>query len=189
MRSYIRQQRCRGQQREVEAEVGEAQGGAAVGTAKEAVATSAKPRGGTNGWGSNKTPCWNCWQKVLLVLLVWMVAPAEAARAAQAAGGVAAAAAAVAVGANEVLNYWAGLKDDTAGDLKVLSKGPGIIRVMSTGLRRVKRDQAGQDMSKVVWEQTMRAVGDAAVDIWAAQHTRVEDGGAPGQAALWSASS
>ena len=33
----------------------------------------------------------------------------------------------------------------------------------------------------------MRAVEDAAVDIWAAQDTGVEDGGAPGQAALWSA--
>ena len=33
----------------------------------------------------------------------------------------------------------------------------------------------------------MRAVEDVAVDIWAAQDTGVEDGGAPGQAALWSA--
>ena len=88
---------------------------------------------------------------------------------------MAAAAAAAAVGANEVLNYLAGLEDDTAGDLKVLSKGPGIIRIMSTNLRRVKRDQTGQDMSKVVWEQTMRAVEDAAVDIWAAHDTWVED--------------
>ena len=46
---------------------------------------------------------------------------------------------------------------------------------MSTNLRRVKRDETGQDMSKVVWEQTMRAVEDAAVDIWAAQDTGVED--------------
>ena len=33
----------------------------------------------------------------------------------------------------------------------------------------------------------MRAVEDTAVDIWAAQDTGVGDGGAPGQAALWSA--
>ena len=75
-----------------------------------------------------------------------------------------------------MLNFWAGLEDDTAGELQVLSKGPGIIRIMTTNLRRVKRDQTGQDMSKVVWEQTMRAVGDAAVDIWAAQDTGMEDG-------------
>ena len=89
---------------------------------------------------------------MLLVLLVWLVAPTDAAGAAQAAGGVTAAAAAAAVGANEVLNYWVGLEDDTSGDLKALSKGPGIIRIMSTNLRRVTRDQTGQDMLKVVWE-------------------------------------
>ena len=33
----------------------------------------------------------------------------------------------------------------------------------------------------------MRAVEDAAVDIWIAQDTRVEDGDAPGQTTLWSA--
>ena len=99
------------------------------------------------------------------MVLVWLVVPAEAAGAAQAAGGVAAEAAAVAVGVNGVLNFWAGMEDDTAGDLQVLSKGPGVIRIMSTNLRRVKRDQTGQDMSKVVWEQTMRAVEDATVDI------------------------
>ena len=125
----------------------EAQGGAAVGAAKETVATSAKARGGTNGWGGNRTSCWSCWQRVLLV---WMVVPTEAAGAAQAAGGVATAATVAAVGANEVLNFWAGLEDDTAGDLKVLSKGPGIIRIVSTTPRRVTRDQTGQDMSKVV---------------------------------------
>ena len=76
-------------------------------------------------------------------MLVWLVAPVGAA---QAAGGVVAAA----VGANEVLNYWVGLEDDTAGDLKVLSKGPGTIRIMSTNLRRVEMDRTGQDMSKVV---------------------------------------
>ena len=55
---------------------------------------------------------------------------------------------------------------------------------MPTNLRRVKRDEAGQNMSNVVWVQTMRPEEDAAVDIWAAQDTGVEDGGAPGQAAV-----
>ena len=78
--------------------------------------------------------------------------PTEAAGAAEAAGGVAVAAAAAAVGVNEVLDFWAGLEDDTTGDLQVLSKGPGVIRIMPTNPRRVKRDQIGQDTSKVVWE-------------------------------------
>ena len=59
--SYIHQQRCRRQQKGVEAEVEEAQGGAAVGATKEAVAAAAKARGGTNGWGGNRTSCWSCW--------------------------------------------------------------------------------------------------------------------------------
>ena len=101
-------------------------------------------------------------------------------------GAVAAAAAATAA-ASTILNYWAVLEGDTAGDLEVLNKGCGVIRIMSTNLRRVKRDETGQDMSKVVFGQTTRAVEDAAVDIWAGQDTGVEDGGAPGQAALWSA--
>ena len=50
-------------------------------------------------------------------------------------------------------------------------QGLGVIRIMSTNLRRVKRDGTGQDMSKVVWKETMRAVEDAAMDIWAAQDT------------------
>ena len=56
-------------------------------------------------------------------------------------------------------------EDDTAGDLEVLSKGEGVLRIMSTNLRRVKRDDTGLDMSKVVWNQTVKAVDDAAVDI------------------------
>ena len=84
------------------------------------------------------------------MLLLWLVVPTEAAGAVQSAGGVAAATTAAAVGANEVLNYSAGLEDDTAGDLKVLSKKPGIVRIMSTNLRRVNRNQTGQDLSKVV---------------------------------------
>ena len=60
--------------------------------AKEAVTASAKARGGTNGWGGNRTSCWSCWQKVLVVVVVWLVVPAEAVGAAQVAGGMAAAA-------------------------------------------------------------------------------------------------
>ena len=71
MRSYIHQQRCHRQQMEVRAEVEEAQGGDVGSTAKEAAAMPIKPRGGTNGWGVNRTSSW-CWQRVLLVLLVWL---------------------------------------------------------------------------------------------------------------------
>ena len=124
---------------------------------------------------------------MLLVLLVWLVVPAEAAGVAQAAGGAVAAAAAATAAASTILNYWAAMEGDTAGDLEVLNKGCGVIRIMSSNLRRVKRDETGQDMSKVVFGQTTRAVEDAAVDIWAGQDSGVEDGGAPGQAALWSA--
>ena len=99
------------------------------------------------------------------MLLMWLVVPAEAAGAAQAAGGAVAAVAAATAAASTILNYWAGMEEGTAGDLEVLSKGWGVIRIMSTNLRRVKRDETGQDMSKVVWGQTMRAVEDAAVDI------------------------
>ena len=49
--------------------------------------------------------------------------------------------------ARYILNYWAGMEEGTAGDLEVLSKGCGVIRIMSTNLRRVKRDETGQDMS------------------------------------------
>ena len=97
-----------------------------------------KARGGTNGWRGKRVSCWRWWQRVLL--LVWLVAPAEAAS--SAVGGVVAAVAAVA--ASTVLNYWAGMEDDTAGDLEVLSKGGGVIRIMSTNLRRVKRDETSQ---------------------------------------------
>ena len=164
-----------------------ARGEEAGAVAPAEAAPLAGPRGRTAGWGCNRASCWRWWQRVLLVMLVWLVVPAEAAGAAQAAGGAVAAVAAAAVAANTVLNYWAVSEGDTAGDLQVLGKGPGVIRIMSTNLRRVKRDETGQDMSKVVWKETMRAVEDAAVDIWAAQDTGVEDGGAPGQAALWSA--
>ena len=58
--------------------------------------------------------------------MVWLVVPVQAAGAAQAAGGVAAAAAAAAVGAGRVLNYWAVMEDDTAGDLEVMNKGWGL---------------------------------------------------------------
>ena len=113
--------------------------------------------------------------------------PAEAAS-----GGVSALAgaalAATAAGVGAAVNYWAAMEDETAGDIKVLSKGKGIMRLMSTNLRRVKREQGdGDEMAERVWIDTLQAVEDAGVDVWAAQDTGVEDGGSPGQAALWSA--
>ena len=48
---------------------------------------------------------------------MWLVVPTEAAGAAQAAGGTTTTAMAAAVGASGVLNFWAVLEDDTAGDL------------------------------------------------------------------------
>ena len=131
----------------VEAGMEKAQGGVAEGAALEATAPLVRARGGTNGWGGNRTSCWSWWQRVLLVLPVCLVVPAEAAGAAQAVGGVATTVAAAVVGAIEVLNYWAGMEDDTAGDLTALCKGVGVIRIMSTDLRRVERDQTGQDMT------------------------------------------
>ena len=104
-------------------------------------------------------------------MLVWMVVPVETTAAAKAAKGTVAAVAAAAAAASTVLNYWALAEDDTAGVLEVLSKGEGVLRIMSTNLRRVKRDDTGLDMSKVVCDQTMKVVDDAAVDIWAAQDT------------------
>ena len=122
------------------------------------------------------------------MLLVWLAVPVEAAGAAQAAGGVAAAVAAAAGAASTVLNYWAAMWDETTGDLKVLAKGKGIMRIMSTNLRRVNREQGdGNEMAERVWNDTLQAVVDAGVDVLAAQDTGVEDGGSPGQAALWSA--
>ena len=59
LRSYIHQQRCRRQQKGLEAKVEEAHGGAAVGATKEAMAAAAKAGGGTNGWGGNRTSCWS----------------------------------------------------------------------------------------------------------------------------------
>ena len=167
----------------LEGERGEAGGG----VTQVAATPPSRTGGGANGLGDSRASGWRWWRKVLLVLLVWMVVPVEATAAARAAGGAVAAVATAAAAANMALNYWALVEDDTAGDLKVLGKGEGAIRIMSTNLRRVKRDETGLDMSKVVWEQTLKAVEDAAVDVWAAQDTGVEDGGAPGQAALWSA--
>ena len=102
--------------------------------------------------GGSRASGWRWWRKVLLVLLVWMVVPVEATAAAGAAGGAVAAVATAATAANMALNYWALAEDDTVGDLKVLSKGVGVIRIMSTNLRRVRRDRTGLDMSKVMWE-------------------------------------
>ena len=86
------------------------------------------------------------------------------------------------------MNYWTAMEDEAAGDIKVLSRGNGIMRPRSTNLRRVKREQGdGDEMAERVWTDTLQAVEDAGVDVWAAQDTGVEDGGSPGQAALWSA--
>ena len=131
--------------------------------------------------------CWRRGHKVLVVMLLWMVVPIEAAT-----GGatilVGTAVAAAAAGVGAAVNYWAAMEDETTGDLKVLSKGRGILRLMSTNLRRVKREQGdGNEMAERVWIDTLKAVEDAGVDVWAAQDTGVEDGGSPGQAALWSA--
>ena len=57
--------------------------------------------------------------------------------------------AAAAAAASTVLNYWALAEDDTAGDLEVLSKEEGVLRIMSTNLRRVKRDDTGLDLSLI----------------------------------------
>ena len=159
LRNYAHQQRC-GWVRGNKGDSAEELQGAAVEDATLEVAATplAKARGRTNGWNGNKVSCCKRWKRVLLV---WLVVPVEAAGAAQVDGGTAAAATAV----STVLNYLAGLEGDTADDLEVLGKGEGVIRIMSTNLRRVERDKTGQDMSKVVWEQTMRAVEDAAVDI------------------------
>ena len=115
-----------------------------------------------------------------------MVVPVEAASGgATALAGVAMAATAVGMGA--AVNCWAAMEDETAGDIEVLSKGMGAMRLMSTNLRRVKREQEdGNEMVERVWIDTLKAVKDDGVDVWAAQDTGVEDLGSPGQAALWS---
>ena len=120
-------------------------------------------------------------------MLIWLVVPAEASPGgATALAGAAAAATAAGVGA--AVNYWAAMEDETTGDFKVLTKGRGILRLMSTNLRRVKREQGdGNEMAERVWIDTPKAVEEAGVDVWAEQDTGVEDGGSPGQAALRSA--
>ena len=90
--------------------------------------------------------CWRRGQKVLVVMLIWLVAPAEATTGgATVLGGAAVVAAAAGVGA--AVNYWAPMEDETVGDLSVLTKGKGIMRIMtlSTNLRRVKREQGGSN--------------------------------------------
>ena len=42
-------------------------------------------------------------------------------------------------------------------------------------------------MAERVRIDTLKAVEDAGVDVWATQDTGMDDGGSPGQAALWSA--
>ena len=148
---------------------------------------SSTPTRSSNRSSVSKGVCWRRGYRVLGVVLLWLVVPAKAASGgASALAGAALAATAAGVGA--AVNYWAAMEDETAGDIKVLSKGKGIMRLMSTNLRRVKREQGdGDEMAERVWTDTLQAVEDAGVDIWAAQDTGVEDGGSPGQAALWSA--
>ena len=50
---------------------------------------------------------------------------------------------ATAAGVGAAVNYWAAMKDEAAGNIKVLSKGKGIMRLMSTNLRRVKMEKGG----------------------------------------------
>ena len=102
---------------------------------------------------------------MLGVVLLWLVVPSEAASGgATALAGAAMAATAAGVGA--AVNYWAAMEDETAGDVKVLSKGKGIMRLMSTNLRRVKREQGdGNEMAERVWIDTLKAVEDAGVDV------------------------
>ena len=85
----------------------------------------------------SKGVCWRRGYRVLGVVLLWLVVPAEATSGgASALEGAALATTAAGIGA--AVNYWAAMEDETAGDIKVLSKGKGIIRLMSTNLRRVK---------------------------------------------------
>ena len=57
------------------------------------------------------------------------------------------------------VNYWAAMEDETAGNIKALSKGKGIMRPMSTNLRRMKREQGdGNEMAERVWIYTLKAV-------------------------------
>jgi hypothetical protein len=132
---------------------------------------------GCRGWGCNR---W--WVAVMLLMLVQ---PVEATGTAIQAAGVAGA---VALTAASVAGcYWERTQGEVVGDLKLGGKQEGTMRIMATNLRRVKREKQGQSMTAATWEQTQRAVEDAKVDMWAASDTGLEDGNAPGQAALWSA--
>ena len=67
------------------------------------------------------------------VMLLWLVVPAEATTGeATTLGGAAVAAAAAGVGALAAVNYWAAMQDETTGDLKVLTKEKGVMRLVST---------------------------------------------------------
>ena len=67
---------------------------------------------------------------MLVVMLLWLVAPAEATVGGSTVlGGVPVAAAAARVGAT--VNYRAAMEDETTWDLQVLSKGKGVMRLMS----------------------------------------------------------
>ena len=111
--------------------------------------------------------CWCRGHRVLAILLLWLVVPAEAASG----GATALAEAAVAATAAGVVavNHWATMEDETTGDIKVLSKGRGIVRLTSTNLMRVKKEQGdGTEMTERVWIDTLTTLEDAGVDVWAA---------------------
>ena len=82
------------------------------------------------------------WTQSAGAVLLWLVVPTEAAS-----GGATtlagAAVAATAAGVGAAANYWAATEDETAWSINVLSKGKGIMRLVSSNLRRVKRQQAG----------------------------------------------
>ena len=98
-------------------------------------------------------------------MLLWPVVPTEASP-----GGATtlagAALAATAAGVGAAVNYWAAMENETTGDLRALSKGRGNLRLMSTNLKRVKREQGdGNEMAERVWTDTLRAVEDAGIDV------------------------
>ena len=111
--------------------------------------------------------CWCRGHTALGVMLLWLVVPAEASPGgATALEGAAAAATAARVGA--AVNYWAAMEDETTGDSNVLANGRGILRLMSINLRRAKREQGdGNEMAERAWIDTLKAVREAGVDVWA----------------------
>ena len=92
--------------------------------------------------------------RLLLLVLLLLVTPVEAVDDGAAVAG-AAAAGLLAAGVKEAVNFWEGVEEDTAGDLRVLEKQRGTLRIMATNLRRVKRERGTQDMAESVWRSTL----------------------------------